>query len=492
MSKTFLAGIALVVGTAAISAIVRNRVIRGRLRFSLIAAGALVLLHASANRQPPLVEFLASHHVAEIEHLLLALSLINALVTLLFNPWFENRVLDRSPAIVQDVLVIGVFGAAAVFLLPNATFLAASAIVAAAIGFALQDTLGNAFAGLAIQIDKPFRVGQWISVAGHEGAVAEVTWRAVKIRTKPGNLVVIPNNTIAREPINNYSEPAAPTRAFIEVGAGYEVPPNDVREAIMAAMRQVPRLLASPSADVLLNDFGASALIYHARFWTDDFAAAEVIKSDVRQAIFYEFRRRGIEIPWPIQIEYQRDDKPVDLVARRERFRQFVIAAPVLSALPDDVHTALAEAARERLFAKDEVIVREGDPGRSMFLVCSGRAAVTIGAEAREVAVIDAGGYFGEMSLLTGEPRSATVRAKVDSSVLEIDADAFTSFIRSRPETVELIAEAATARRRELDASRSDRASVTAEPVSLAQRIRRFFGVSDSASRPGSRPRILQ
>lgn len=492
MSKVFLAGLALVVATAAISVIVRNRVIRGRLRFSLIAAGALVVLHAAANRQPPLVEFLASPHVGGIEHLLLALSLINALVTLLLNPWFENRVLDRSPAIVQDVLVVGAFGLAAVFLLPNATFLAASAIVAAAIGFALQDTLGNAFAGLAIQIDRPFRVGQWISVAGHEGAVAEVTWRAVKIRTKSGNLVVIPNNTIAREPIHNYSEPAAPTRAFVEVGAGYEVPPNEVREAISAAMRQVPRLLASPSSDVLVNDFGASAIIYQARFWIDDIAVVEVIQSDVRHAIFYEFRRRGIEIPWPIQIEYQREDKPPDLAARGDRFRQFVGAAPVLSALPEDVQAALAGAAQERLYAKGEVIVREGDAGRSMFLVCTGRVSVTIGAEAREVAVTEAGGYFGEMSLLTGEPRTATVRAKEDCTVLEIGADAFGSFIRSRPETVELIAEAATARRRELDASRSERASVTAEPVSLAQRIRRFFGVSDSSGRPGNRPRILQ
>ena len=458
MSSLLISGIALVIAAAAASFVVRNRVIRGRLRFSLIAAGALVVLHVAATRQPPLVAFLGSPHVVEIERLLLALSLINGLITLLFNPWFENRAFDKAPAIVQDVLVVGTFGAAAVFLLPNSTFLAASAIVAAAIGFALQDTLGNAFAGLAIQIEKPFRVGQWIKVGDHEGAVAEVTWRAVKIRTKAGTLVIVPNNKVASETINNYSEPAVPTRISVEVGASYDAIQNQVREAMLAAMRQVPKLLLSPPPDVLLREFSGSSIVYDGRFWIDDFAAAEVIQSDVRQAIYYEFKRRGIEIPYPIQIEYSREEAPQDTPQRRERFLRVVASTPVLSALPADVHQALAEAAAERPYATGEVIVREGDPGQSMFLVCAGRVSITLGADAREVAVTSAGGYFGEMSLLTGDPRTATVRAKEDCTVLEIGADAFASFIRSRPDTVDLLADAAVARRRELDASRERRA----------------------------------
>ena len=81
------------------------------------------------------------------------------------------------------------------------------------LGFALQDTLGNAFAGLAIQSEKPFHVGQWVKVADYEGRVAEVTWRATKLRTKAGNFVILPNNVVSKEAIVNYSEPAAPVRA---------------------------------------------------------------------------------------------------------------------------------------------------------------------------------------------------------------------------------------------------------------------------------------
>ena len=89
------------------------------------------------------------------------------------------------------------------------------------VGFALQDTLGNAFAGLAIQIEKPFRVGHWIRVGDFEGHVAEVTWRATKLRTKAGNFVIVPNNIIAKEAITNYSEPTVPTRLEVEVGVSY-------------------------------------------------------------------------------------------------------------------------------------------------------------------------------------------------------------------------------------------------------------------------------
>ena len=404
-------------------------------------------------------------------------AIINAVVSLAFNPWFQDRAFDRSPAIVQDTLVVGAFGGAAVFFLKDSTFLAASAIAAAAVGFALQDTLGNAFAGLAIQIEKPFRVGQWVSLAGHEGAVAEVTWRATKIRTRAGNLVVIPNSTAAREAINNYSEPAAPTRSFVDVGASYGTPPNEVREAIAAAMRQVSGLLDEPAPDVLLNEFAGSAITYRARFWVDDFARVDRTASDVRQAIYYEFRRRNIEIPWPIQIEYSREEPPADTPERRQRVLQSIAGAPVLAPLPAEAHHALAASAVERLYGDGEAIVREGDPGRSMFIVQHGRVSVTIGAEGREVAVTEQGGYFGEMSLLTGDPRSATVRAKGDCTVIEIDAAAFGSYVQGHPEAIDVIAQAAVERRRELDAARSDRASVTLEPITLADRIRRFFRV---------------
>ncbi len=475
----FWVALALLLVSAGLMRVVRNHVIRRRLLFSaalLALAGGLHLVIVGR----PDSEFLRQDG-ARIELLVIALGLVNAFVTLLFNPWFKDQVSDRAPAIVQDamVVVLAVVSAFVVFEWTALNLLASSAIVAAIIGFALQETLGNAFAGIAIQIEKPFRVGHWIAVAGHEGVVSEVTWRATKIRTKAGNLVVVPNSTVAKESIDNYSEPAAPTRLHIVVGCDYAAPPNTVRAALLDATRQARQVLTSPAAEILVIDFGASSINYEVRFWVDDYSREEYARDAVRTAVYYELRRRGIVIPYPIQIEYSREEEATDSSERRESFRQIIAGVPVLSKLPEDAHKALAMAASELLFADGEVIVAEGAPGSSMFVVCRGRVAITLGADRRQVAVTDAGGYFGEMSLMTGEPRTATVIARGDCTVLEIGADAFRSYVQARPEVIDQIASAATARRHELDQSRAATPSAAAvTSISLAERMRRFFGLT--------------
>ena len=124
--------------------------------------------------------------------------------------------------------------------------LTTSAVGAVVVGFALQDTLGNAFAGLAIQSERPFKVGHWIKVGDFEGRVAEITWRATKLRTKAGNFVIVPNNIVAKEAITNYSEPAAPTRLDLEVGVSYSSSPLQSSSAMVDAMAQVPHVLQTP------------------------------------------------------------------------------------------------------------------------------------------------------------------------------------------------------------------------------------------------------
>ena len=132
-------------------------------------------------------------------------------------------------------------------------FLTTSAVGAVVVGFALQDTLGNAFSGLAIQIEKPFHVGHWIRIGEHEGRVEEITWRATKLRTKATNFVIVPNSTIAKEAIINYSEPVIPTRLDVDVGATYEVAPDRRQGCALRGPRQrrdgAPDATAERAAD---------------------------------------------------------------------------------------------------------------------------------------------------------------------------------------------------------------------------------------------------
>jgi small-conductance mechanosensitive channel/CRP-like cAMP-binding protein len=452
----------------------RNRIIRHRMQLTLLAATAVVVLHLAA-RLGVLGGFAQAGGVAT---LLIAVAVINTAVTLLLNPWFVDRTPDRAPAIVQDALVIGLFLIVGLFVYDeDARLFTTSAIAAAVLGFALQETLGNAFAGLAIQVEKPFRVGHWITVGAYEGTVREVTWRATKIWTKNGNMVILPNSLVAREAINNYSEPLTPTRLHIDVGVGYQVPPNEARQALLTAMGQVPRVLRDPAPEALLWDFAPSSLSFRVFFWVDDYSVEEYARDEVRRAVYYELHRRQIEIPWPIQVEYAREERPVDLEARRSDYLGTIAAVPVFAGLSHDAHVALAGGAAERLFGAGETIVAEGGAASSMFIVRQGAVVVSVGANRREVALIEAGGYFGEMSLLTGEPRSATVSAREDCRVLEISGEAFGAYIRRHPDAVDALAAAATTRRRELDEVRAASAAPDDVRLTLADRIRRFFGL---------------
>ena len=468
-----MASMVVLVVTLVLLFVAKNAALHRRLRLTLALASAAVVAHfvnAGGAVPPGLVD-----DILKVEQLVLTLAVIHGVLTLLLHPWFSPAPAERAPGIVQGALVIGVFLLVVTLVFPDQLF-AASAVGAVVIGFALQDTLGNFFAGLALQIDRPFKPGHWIEVGPFQGRVTQITWRATRIQTKSGNLVIVPNNVIGKEAITNYSEPVAPTRLFVEVGTGYEVPPNSVRDAIQTALAGCSRVLKFPEADVVLTDFGGSAIVFRARFWVHEFEQDERARDEVRNAIYYEFRRRNIEIPWPIQVEYARTETPKDVAAEQTKFAGQIAQVPLFSTLGTEVHTALAQSAAERLYGRGEVIVREGDPGRSMFMVCDGEVAITVGPEKREVAITRAGGYFGEMSLLTGDPRSATVTARSDSTLLEISSDAFGAHVRSNPSVLEGLAEVATLRRTELEAVKAaPGATPAAAKASLLARMRTFF-----------------
>jgi len=449
-----------------------NRLIRRKLRLSLVLLVGYVAVDVAIALYPMAAE--TQVQLVAFARLALVAALINAAVYLLVNPLRADRVPERFPIILQDAMVIGLILLASTFL--SQQLVTTSAVSAVVLGFALQDTLGNAFAGLAIQSEKPFHVGQWIRVGDHEGRVAEVTWRATKMRTKAGNFVILPNNFVAKEPIVNYSEPAAPFRLEVEVGASYLVPPNKVKAALMEAARRSSRVMASPPPEVFLVAFDASAITYRVRFWIDDYGADEVSRDEVRTAIYYSFQRHDIEIPWPIQIQYEKDWAETDANVKVAEEERLLGEVDLFATLPPELRHQVALSAPMAVYGSGEPIVRQGDEGQSMFVVLSGSVSVVLEPSRDEVARIQRGGYFGEMSLLTGEPRSATVLAVGDVVVVEIGADLFRRLAAVHPEAIEKVGMAAMVRRAGLEEVRTATAgAVTVETTTLMARMKKFL-----------------
>jgi small-conductance mechanosensitive channel/CRP-like cAMP-binding protein len=465
--------IALAVALA-VSSFTVNRHVKRKLRLSIVLFIAYLLLNALAAAAPgsiPLDEI----DLRSLERLALAAGIINLLVIGLINPLHTDRIPDRFPRILQDFIVIGLVLMVATFV--SDTLVTTSAVSAVVLGFALQDTLGNAFAGLAIQSEKPFHVGHWIRVGDFEGRVAEVTWRATRLRTKTGNFVIVPNNIVSKEAITNYSEPDVPTMIDVEVGASYLTPPNVVKAAILEAMCNAPRVLAAPAPDVILESFGDSAINYRARFWIDDFDRDVLARDQVRTAIYYSFARHGIDIPWPIQVQYTKDWPEAEATTRYREREQLLASVDLFAALSPEQRRGIAAATTSRVYGNGEAIVRQGDAGQSMYVVCSGAAVVVIEPDKREVARIPPGGYFGEMSLLTGEPRTATVVARGDTVVMEIDAEEFRQLGATHPQAIEQIGLAAVTRRAELDAAKkaAHGTAVAEAPANFLARMRKFL-----------------
>jgi small-conductance mechanosensitive channel/CRP-like cAMP-binding protein len=469
-----IVGLAFLVTSLGLRRATINRHIRGRLFLSAglfaaytVSAGSLYWLSVPDDTRQTL---------EAINWLLIVFGAINLAVALTINPWRVDRIPERFPNIVQDTIVIALFALVATLILRDRV-MATTAVGAVVIGLALQDTLGNLFAGLAIQVEKPFRVGDWVTIGGQDGMVSEITWRATKMRTKAGNFVVVPNSVLARDTIVNYCEPTRSLRLQVEVGASYDVPPNVVKTVIRQALQDAPEILHERAPEVLLVEFASSSIVYRVRFWVSDFEADERAKDLVRSLIYYAFRRNNITIPYPIQVELSADEGGMAPV-RSTVAADALSAVALFSGLAAGERTALLAVAKPVQYAAGETIVRQGESGRSLFVVVRGEASVRLAGTQGEVARLRSGDVFGEMSLLTGEPRTATVSAVEDCDLVEIDAEGFRSVVMANPSVLEHVTTVTAARREELDRHRETHttaASTIETRRSFLDRVRHFL-----------------
>ncbi len=376
-----------------------------------------------------------------------------------------------------------------VFQAKLSTLLVSSAVVSAVIGLALQDVLGNIVAGVALHVGKPFQVGDWVKVSDQVGAVVQTSWRSTTIRTLDGDFVIIPNGSISRQEITNYSAPNPRHAEYAQVGVRYEVPPNIVKEAMIQTALQTQGVLAEPKPQVRLREFGDFSITYRMKYWIDDFPRHPDITDEVMTKIWYLFRRRDIGIPFPIRdVQLHTITPEIDEKMRAERISSIQEAlqrVEIFEPLSAAELRQLAEGAGLQQYAAGESIVLQGGEGDSFFVITSGCVEVSAADDAGVKAVLarlGKGAFFGEMSLLTGERRSATVTAIEDSTVIIIDKANFAGVITSNPAIAQSLSEILERRlgeiatkMAELERERPLKRGITVSRTSLLKRIRAFF-----------------
>lgn len=421
--------------------------------------------------------------------LLLGLGLSWLVDILLFDVLLQ-RVQVHAPRILRDIiqvaafiaLSIGLLGSAGVDLVP---LLTTSAVITAVIGLALQGTLANLFAGLSLQLDRSFSIGDWIQVGTRIGRIEQIRWRSTSIATPDGDLLVVPNSTITTNEVLNFSAPDRLHRVRADVGFHYRHPPNEVKSVIIAALRGAPGLVEKPPVTCVPVTFGDSSITYAIRYWIDDISQEAGIDGEVKTRIWYAAKRAGLEIPFPIRtvhLEEHRQAPPPP--AGRDLHDKVALLASIeiLAPLGDSDRELLAASMKGARFGAGEPILRQGDPGDSLYLIAAGQVNVTLKREGveRQVATLGPRDFFGEMSLLTGEPRAATCSAKTEVDAFVIEHAAFRAILAAKPGLVGDISQvlgrrmnALTAEEAAIDADAARR--VLESSNKLGRRIRDFF-----------------
>ena len=400
------------------------------------------------------------------------------------------------PVIIRDLIVIIVFLVAAISVLGSQgldlTAVAASAgFLGIVFGLAMQDSLGNVFAGLSLQMERPFDVDDWVRFDEKEGKVREINWRSVKIETLNREVVIIPNTVITKASIVNLSKPTHLLRRETQIGFRYEDPPNRIKSVVMDALLRIPGVVKDPPPAVLTIGYKDYNIIYRILYYIQDLDRRELIEDEVNAKIWYALERAGISVPFPIQdlnvtrVEHLAGEEKRRQEEAESRHRQALLSGvPLFSALPPEDVAFLAGSASLQRYSAGEAVVRQGEAGDSFFVVRSGQAEVRVTdprtAETAPVARLSTGDYFGEMSLITGEPRSATVVALDDSLFLVVDKTQFKRVVESDQSALERISAVVVSRKLQMEQGldkmrRESSQEIQAARDSLVQRILAFL-----------------
>lgn len=286
---------------------------------------------------------------------------------------------------------------------------ATSAVTSLVLGLALQPILGNFFSGLVISLEKPFRINDWIQFGTTEGLVTDITWRTTHVRTRENDTLVIPNSQIAADQVTNYHYPHPLHLERIFVGAHYRTPPYRVREALLEAAA-VEGVLDKPTPEVHLLDFDESSIRYELRVWIEDHAQKIRIGSRVREAIWEQFRVRGITIPFPIRtLELNPPETPVRVSSRSadpEDWKPTEKEARLFVSAGVDRGKSLALDGRDRTVGRSRqcsLVLNDGHASKEHFTITAHDGGYTLK---------DLGSHFG--TLVNGRAVTETALCDLD------------------------------------------------------------------------------
>jgi small-conductance mechanosensitive channel/CRP-like cAMP-binding protein len=439
----------------------------------------------------------------EICLLIVAIGIFRVFITFMTSVLLARRAVPRilgEVSIAIALVVYALFRMDALGVNLTAITLSSTALIAI-IGFAAQATLGNLLGGISLQVDNTCRIGDWIEIDGVTGEVVSIRWRYTALATVNNVTIIIPNAQLMASRVTllgRRGDLRIPWRRPIEFGVGYEWTPGQVLAVVHAALEraEIPFVATDPMAHCVCAGFDASAIKYIVYYWLTDIKSYLVTDSRVRVHVYAALGRAGMEIPISRSDLYLHSGRHLQLTksGREQESRVALLHSLELFApLTEDETHALAAQLIGTPFGPGDIATRQGEPSDSLYILARGQVGIFRDAApgstpARQrLATLAAPAYFGEMGLLTGQARSATIAAESEVLCYRLDKAAFESIIQARPELADAMSQTVTARQAANDAtlaslSAEARARATGTRASeLVRKIRQFFGLEDAS-----------
>jgi small-conductance mechanosensitive channel/CRP-like cAMP-binding protein len=427
-----------------------------------------------------------------------------------------RRALGRPvPKLFSDVLgltiylVAGVFIANKVFGVALTGFWAMSGVLGIVLGLALRPIILDFFSGLGANLERAFVIGDWISIENaegrHSGWIDQINWRTIRIRTRDGNVLILPNSRLATSVITNYRMPDPVSRFGLRLKLELEAPTERVlrilNSAVSAACSDPLGPRKHPPPSVRVAEASESGVEYWVRFWCNP---AEESQDDVIHTVLVyvldHLGKAGLSFAHPQEnVFLSRLPRAATGFKGVEERVQFLRKVDLFDAFSDENLRYLAGELRLRTVPRGSCLVRAGEEGDSMFLLAEGVLSVRRDdprdGDVVELALLNPGQFFGEGSLLTGEPRSASVMAATECVLFEIEKASLEPLLSRHPELLESLSNTMAARR-DANASRTSAAQGADAPMAtgrtqiLLNRMRQFFRLGNSESKDS--PRNIQ
>lgn len=470
--------------------------------FYLVAFGTSILLDA-----------LGVHAWAErigiAAQLLQAFTLVNLVAVALFDlalPAMRVNIVsittDLLVGVAYIVTTIGVLHGADV----NLTgVIATSAIVSGVLALSLQATLGNILGGVALQLDGSIHVGDWVQLdSGRQGQVKEIRWRHTVVETRDWDTIIVPNAALLAMQITILGKRGGipvPHRMWVYFNVDFRFSPARVCQVVQDALRAAPieNVASDPPPNVVCMDFardGADSFArYAVRYWLTNLAPDDPTNSAVRARVIAALRRARIPLARPARtILLTPEDEATDR-KREERHHKKRLDAiqsmDLFKGLTDQEKEFLADRLHYAPFTGGETITKQGAVAHWLYVMTQGRAEIRTNIEgtSKFVTTLTAPAFFGEMGLMTGEPRQADVVALEDVECFRLEKEGFQKIIEDRPEIAHEMSAKMAARRVELIAAREEldeqakKAREARETERILERVQDFFGLGEQQRR---------